>query len=480
MKPDTPKTAIVALASGAGRAGVAVIRVSGPASGDVLRALTDRNLPKPRHATRMAFCAPNGGLSLDDGIALWFPAPASFTGEDVAELHVHGGPAVVTAIIDATLSVAGVRLAEPGEFTRRAFENGKLDLAEAEGLADLVDAETEAQRRQALRQRRGALSAVYDGWRARLIEAAALIEAEIDFPDEELPDALAQRAGPLLASLAADMARHLNDAHRGERIRDGYRIAIIGAPNAGKSSLLNALAQREAAIVSDIPGTTRDVVEVRLVLAGYPVWIADTAGLREAADAIEAEGVRRALARAEEADLRIGVVEAETEIPHSVSAMLEPHDLLVWSKLDLHGPPASSPASAGGSGPERAAPAAHAARSAALQPSKASAQRPARTPAVHVSAMTGQGLAELHDRLVARVTEALGREEAPVLTRARHRRLVEEVRAALERAMPMLAREPELAAEDVRVAAHAIGRLTGRIDVEDLLDEIFSSFCIGK
>lgn len=449
MKPDT----IVALASGAGRAGVAVIRLSGPAAGDVLRALTDRDLPRPRVAARMAFCAPDGGLSLDDGLALWFPAPHSFTGEDVAELHIHGGPAVIAAIIDACLSRLGVRVAEPGEYTRRAFENGKLDLAEAEGLADLVDAETEGQRRQALRQRRGALSAVYEGWRSRLIEAAALIEAEIDFPDEDLPGALSCRAGPLLQALAADMARHLDDAHRGERIRDGYRIAIVGPPNAGKSSLLNALAQREAAIVSDIPGTTRDVVEVRLVLAGYPVWIADTAGLREAADAIEAEGVRRALARAEEADLRIGVVEAGADVPGSVRSVLGPNDILVRSKLDLHGPPASRRQAAALAG---------------------------ETPAVHISATTGEGLRDLEELLARRVAEALGREEAPVLTRARHRRLVEAARAALQRAIPALDRGPELAAEDVRIAADQIGRLTGRIDVEDLLDEIFSSFCIGK
>ena len=469
MKPDT----IVALASGAGRAGVAVIRVSGPAAGDVLRALSDRDLPKPRHATRMAFCAPNGGLSLDDGIALWFPAPASFTGEDVAELHVHGGQAVIAAIIDAALSVDGMRLAEPGEFTRRAFENGKLDLAEAEGLADLVDAETEGQRRQALRQRRGALSALYDSWRERLIEAAALIEAEIDFPDEELPDALAARAGPMLASLAVDLGHHLDDAHRGERIRDGYRIAIIGPPNAGKSSLLNALAQREAAIVSDIPGTTRDVVEVRLVLSGYPVWIADTAGLREAADAIEAEGVRRALARAEEADLRLGVVEAGTEPPASLKATLGADDVLLHSKADLHRSPGRREAANPGSMDE----------ANSTQPALGSPMDPGSPSASGerwVSVVSGQGISELLSLLASRVTEALGREEAPVLTRARHRRLVEEARAALERAIAALARGPELAAEDVRVATHAIGRLTGRIDVEDLLDEIFSSFCIGK
>jgi tRNA modification GTPase len=449
MKPDT----IVALATGAGRAGVAVIRLSGPAAGATLQALTARDLPRPRMATREAFCDPRTGVSLDDGLALWFPGPHSFTGEDVAELHIHGGPAVIAAVVDACLRQPGVRPAEPGEYTRRAFENGKLDLAEAEGLADLVDAETEGQRRQALRQRRGALSAVYEGWRGRLIEAASLIEAEIDFPDEDLPGALAQRAGPILEALADDMGQHLNDAHRGERIRDGYRIAIIGPPNAGKSSLLNALAQREAAIVSDIPGTTRDVVEVRLVLAGYPVWIADTAGLREAADAIEAEGVRRALARAEEADLRIGIVEAGADVSDAVGAVLGKDDLLVQSKLDLLGPPASrrpTPAHAG------------------------------ETPAVQVSAVTGEGLRELEALITQRVADALGREEAPVLTRARHRRLVEEARRALMRAIPALDAGADLAAEDVRVAADQIGRLTGRIDVEDLLGEIFSSFCIGK
>jgi|CXWL01.1.fsa_nt_gi tRNA modification GTPase len=469
MKPDT----IVALASGAGRAGIAMIRLSGPAAGATLQALTDRDLPPPRQAARRAFCDPATGLSLDDGLALWFPAPASFTGEDVAELHVHGGPAVIAAIIDACLSQPGVRPAEPGEFTRRAFEHGKLDLAEAEGLADLVDAETEGQRRQALRQRRGALSAVYESWRANLIEASALIEAEIDFPDEDLPGALAQRAGPTLAALSADMGRHLDDAHRGERVRDGYRIAIIGPPNAGKSSLLNALARREAAIVSDLPGTTRDVVEVRLVLGGFPVWIADTAGLREAADAIEAEGVRRALERAEEADLRLGLVEAGQAIPSDLLSAIRPEDLLLRSKADLHRSPDAEgdpgPIDEEGSEPVEPGP--------AMGPGS-----PASPPSGErwVSVLTGEGLDGLERELAYRVSEALGREEAPALTRARHRRLVENARAAITRAIPALTLGPELAAEDARAAAAALGRLTGRIDVEDLLDEIFSSFCIGK
>ncbi len=464
MKPDT----IAALATGAGRAGVAVIRLSGPAAGATLSALTARDLPKPRMATREAFCDPRTGVSLDDGLALWFPGPHSFTGEDVVELHIHGGPAVIAAVIDAALSQPGVRPAEPGEYTRRAFENGKLDLAEAEGLADLVDAETEGQRRQALRQRRGALSAVYEGWRGKLIEAAALIEAEIDFPDEDLPGALAQRAGPILQALADDMGHHLNDAHRGERIRDGFRIAIIGPPNAGKSSLLNALAQREAAIVSDIPGTTRDVVEVRLVLAGFPVWIADTAGLREAADAIEAEGVRRALERAEEADLRVLAVESKTDGSDLARQMLRRGDIWLYTKRDLHWPPEHEI-------PGFTRRASFEAALRALPQVEANPPGP-----ISFSVRDEIDVANLVDHLAARVHSDLGREEAPVLTRARHRRLVEEARTALLRAIPALEVSPELAAEDARVAADQIGRLTGRIDVEDLLSEIFSSFCIGK
>lgn len=447
MKRDT----IAALATGAGRAGVAIIRVSGPQSRDVLKSLIPMRFPKPREAMHARFFDQRDNSIIDAGVALFFENPASFTGEDVAELHVHGGPAVIAAIIDACLAVDGVRIAEAGEFTRRAFENGKLDLAEAEGLADLIDAETEGQRKQAVRQMGGALSALYEGWRAQLIEAAALIEAEIDFPDEDLPGALAQRAGPILGALAAELGRHLDDANRGERVRDGYRIAIIGPPNAGKSSLLNALARREAAIVSDIPGTTRDVVEVRLVLAGFPVWVADTAGLREAADAIEAEGVRRALERAEQADLRIGLIPAEADGPTGLIETLRAGDVLALSKADLG--PASPTAG-------------HTDRTDLL--------------VLPVSAKTGAGVAELEAALTARVAAALGGQEAPALTRARHRRLVEEARQALAGALPALSQAPELAAEDVRRAATAIGRLTGKIDVEDLLDEIFSSFCIGK
>lgn len=428
---------VFALASGAGRAGVAVIRVSGPAAGAAFIALTG-GLPEPRRAALRALYGAGGGL-IDRALTLWFPAPHSFTGEDVAEFHVHGGQAVIAALSAALLDVPGLRPAEPGDFTRRAFENGKLDLAEAEGLADLIDAETEGQRQQALRQMDGALSRLYDGWRAQLVTAMALLEAAIDFPDEDLPEALAERVGPLLAPLAAAMAEHLADT-RGERVREGFRVAILGKPNAGKSSLLNALAGRDVAIVSDTPGTTRDVIEVRLVLAGFPILIADTAGLRASEDAIEQEGVRRALARAEDADLRVFLAPVDDLGGDALPLALRPDDLVFASKADLG----------------------------------AEIDQP------RLSAKTGEGVDALLAAIAARAEAALGAREAPALTRARHRRLVEQAHASLLRAQSALQLGPELAAEDLRAAAAALGRLTGRIDVETLLDEIFAQFCIGK
>jgi tRNA modification GTPase len=431
---------IAALASGAGRAGVAVLRVSGPSAGTALQALAGP-LPKPRVASLRTLT--DQGETLDSALVLWLPGPASFTGEDVAELHIHGGPAVIEAVLGALLAQPDLRLAEPGEFTRRAFAHGKMDLTQAEALADLVDAETEGQRRQALAQMAGALGGLYEDWRARLTRLMALLEAEIDFPDEDLPAGLSGRALAILKPLQAELAAHLADQARGERVRDGYRVAIIGAPNAGKSSLLNALARREAAIVSDIPGTTRDVVEVRLVLAGFPVWVADTAGLREAADAIEAEGVRRALARAEAADLRIGALDGADPVGsgRALAGLIGPGDLTVWTKADLAEP-----------APE----------------------------ALAVSTQTGQGLAALEALLAAHVAAALGGREAPALTRARHRAGVEAALAALGRAEAAAGLGVELAAEEARAAAAALGRLTGRIDVEDILGEIFATFCIGK
>lgn len=446
---------IYALASGAGRAGVAVIRISGPRAGDALEGLTREARTAPRRAVRKMLLSPTTREPLDDAIVIWFPGPDSFTGEDVAELHIHGGPAVISAVTDALAAVPETRLALPGEFSRRAFEHGKMDLTAAEAIADLVDAETEGQRKQALRQMEGGLAALYEDWRARLIQISALLEADIDFPDEDLPDTLASKAAPLLIELTAAIGAHIDDAHRGERVRDGYRIAIIGAPNAGKSSLLNALAAREAAIVSNIPGTTRDVVEIRLVLGGFPVWIADTAGLRETKNTIEVEGVKRALARAAEADLRVGVVDATArEVDAATRDALRPHDLLVLNKSDLNHRGAVASA-------QQIAEAGH-------------------LVLLRAAAKSGAGVPDILGALETAVTAALAAREAPPLTRARHRALLIETRTALMRARQSLGVGAELAAEDVRLAARALGRITGRVDVEHILDEIFSQFCIGK
>ena len=441
---------IFALASAPGRAGVAVMRVSGPDAGAAL----DRIAGSPRPAARMAALRRlrgDDGAVFDTGLVLWFPGPASFTGEDCAELHLHGGPAVIEAAARA-LSAAGARPAEAGAFTRRAFENGKLDLTEAEGLADLIDAETEGQRAQALAQMDGALKHLYAGWRDRLIEILAAIEGEIDFPDEgDVPDALAATAGPPLDALIAELYAHLDDDRRGEKVREGFTIALIGAPNAGKSSLLNALAKRDAAIVTDIPGTTRDIVEVRQVRAGFPVILADTAGLREAADVVEAEGVRRALARAEDADLRLGLVDVSRETSRGVEAFaarLGPGDALIANKVDLAAPIDVEPPD----GVSRFA----------------------------LSAQTGDGLDALEAWLDAVVGERLGGREAPALSRARHRRGVETAREALAAARGRLIDLPELAGADAHRAVRALEALTGRVDVEDVLDRVFSQFCIGK
>ncbi|MGY6628543.1 MAG: tRNA uridine-5-carboxymethylaminomethyl(34) synthesis GTPase MnmE [Oceanicaulis sp.] len=438
---------IFALASAPGRAGVAVMRLSGPGAGPALDTLTGLPRPAPRRAVLRRLRAGDGS-EIDQGLAIWFPGPASFTGEDCAELHVHGGPAVIGALADALLGL-GLSPAGPGDFTRRAFEHGKLDLTEAEGLADLIDAETEGQRAQALAQMTGALRTLYDGWREQLISVLASLEGEIDFPDEDdVPDSLSDAAAAPLDDLIAALTAHLDDARRGERVREGFAIALIGAPNAGKSSLLNALARRDAAIVTDIPGTTRDVVEVRLVLAGFPVILADTAGLREAADRVEAEGVRRALARAENADLRIGVVDVSRETSlGALAEHLRPGDALALNKTDLAKPQLAAPDGVA---------------------------------AFAMSAASGDGLTELETWLEREVQARLGNREAPALSRARHREGVSRALTHLRSARASLARGPELASADVHLALRALEGLTGRVDVEDVLDRVFSQFCIGK
>ncbi len=441
---------IFALASAPGRAGVAVMRVSGPGAGEALDRLAGAPRPARRVASLRRLRTPDGAV-FDTGLVLWFPGPESFTGEDSAELQLHGGPAVIEAAAGA-LAAAGARPAEAGEFTRRAFENGKLDLTEAEGLADLIDAETEGQRAQAMAQMDGALRRLYAGWRDRLIEILAAIEGEIDFPDEgDVPDALAATAGPPLDALIGELEAHLDDDRRGEKVREGFTIALIGAPNAGKSSLLNALAKRDAAIVTDIPGTTRDIVEVRQVRGGFPVILADTAGLREAADVVEAEGVRRALERAEDADLRLGVVDVSRETSTDLDGLAErlrPGDSLIANKIDLAGP-------------------------APLEP-------PQGVQVFQVSTVAGDGLNALQAWLNQTVADRLGRREAPALSRARHRQGVETARGALSDARSRLADLPELAGADAHRAVRALEALTGRVDVEDVLDRVFSQFCIGK
>jgi len=393
-------------------------------------------------ATHVRFCDRNGGEPIDDGLALWFPGPHSATGEDIAELHLHGSRAVLSTVI-AVLRRCGLRLAEPGEFTKRAFQNGKLDLTQAEAIADLAAAETEAQRRQALRQLDGSLGDLYRGWADRLLRLLAHLEAAIDFPDEGLPPEVEAQVENDARRLMAELEAHLADSRRGERLRDGIAVAIVGPPNAGKSSLLNQLAQREAAITSPIAGTTRDVIEVAIDLAGYPVLLADTAGLRDSGDVIEQEGLRRALARAEVAELRLFVFDAQhPEDAAGAAAWPGPATLLVANKTDL--------------APDRSA---------------------LPVGAMAVSALTGDGLAELIDVLAERIAAGY-QTEAPLLTRARHREALETAADALRRSLD--AGLPELRAEDLRLVWRSLGRITGRVDVEDLLDVIFADFCIGK
>ena len=447
MNP-APET-IFAQSSGAGRAGIAVIRISGPAAGAALTALGCAP-PPPRRATRARLADPATGEALDDALILWFPAPASFTGEDVAELHLHGGRAVIAGVIDALSRLAGTRPAEPGEFTRRAFEHGKLDLTAAEGLADLIEAETQAQRRQALRQSEGALAALYETWRARLTRSLAHFEAAIDFADEDLPPAMERAALETISTVAAEIGQHLDDKAHGERLREGLSVAIVGAPNVGKSSLLNALARRPAAIVAATAGTTRDIVEVHLDLGGLPLTIADTAGLREiqpgAGDAVEAEGIRRALNRSQSADLRIVVFEPGDTKNHKSRAQIDENAIVAVNKIDTVSGDLPDDIDA--------------------------------IPALAISALTGQGIPALLERLTEEVSRRLTVSGAPALTRARHRLALEDCREALVRAGG--GASADLVAEDVRLAARALGRITGRVDVEDLLDVIFRDFCIGK
>jgi tRNA modification GTPase len=439
------KETIYAPATAAGVAGVAVVRVSGSRAGDALRALA-RKVPAPRVATRGTLIDPADGLPLDEALVLWFPGPSSFTGEDVAEFHLHGSRAVLNGTLAALARLPGLRLARPGEFARRAFDAGKLDLAEIEALADLIAAETGAQARQALAQLGGALGAAIERLRTQALRLLAQAEAEIDFPDEgDAPQGAIAAMRPGIDALAAEIAALLDDGRRGEILREGFSVAILGPPNAGKSSLLNRLAGREAAIVSDIAGTTRDTLEVRLDLRGLPVTLWDTAGLRELDERdphapVEREGMRRARARAEAADLKLIVLDArEPAIPGGLVDLAK-DALIVRNKADL------TPVAEG----------------------------------LAVSALTGQGLDALENRLAEIAASRLGATDtaAPVLTRARHREALKDAHAALLRARSLDV--AELIGEELRACAAALGRIVGRTGVEDLLDVLFAEFCIGK
>ena len=431
---------IFAPASGFGRAAVSVIRISGSATASILDALAGGRPPARRLSLRIL--RDSDGVALDEALIAWMPGPQSFTGEDQVELHIHGGLAVRQAVLGALARVDACRPAAPGEFTRRAFLNGRMDLSQVEGLADLIDAETEAQRRQGLRQLEGRLGSLVEEWRETLIEALSKLEAALDFSDEgDVVGPLEADAYSLVAGVRARIQEHLAQGARGERLRDGFTVVLAGAPNAGKSTLLNALARRDVAIVSEVPGTTRDAIEVRCDLAGLPVIFVDTAGLREAADTIEREGMARTRARAASADLVVWLVAPGAEQDDAYARQKLPAGLRLGTKADLCEPYLSATD-------------------------------------LTVSAQTGAGMADLLDRLRAEAEAALGNGDA-IVTRERHR-------LALERAAAALARvngsglATELMAEDVRLALRALGEITGRVDVDQVLDRLFASFCIGK
>ena len=445
---------IFALSSGRPPAAIAVVRISGPRASAALIALIGR-VPLPRQAVLTRVRDPASGETIDEALALWFPGPNSETGEDVAELQLHGGRAVIAAVLSALGRIEGLRPAEAGEFTRRAFENGKLDLTAIEGLADLIGAETEAQRRQAFRQMKGLLGERAETWRKRLTEALALVEARIDFSDEaDVPEDLIGPALHAAQQLRGEISEALESASRGERLRDGLVVAIAGPPNAGKSTLLNRIARREAAIVSPIPGTTRDVIEVHLDLGGYPVTLVDTAGIRDSDDPVEQEGVRRARERAAAADLVLWVVDAASaEGGVGASPPVSPNQemWLIQNKIDDLG-----------------------------SSNNISQLSRNEIHIFNVSAKTGLNVNSLVGSLGEYAARALSGEPA-LVTRERQRRALAETEAALSRAV---AEGPsgheDIIAEELRLAARSLGRLTGRVDVEDILDVIFRDFCIGK
>jgi tRNA modification GTPase len=442
---------IFALSSGRPPSAISIVRVSGPEAGIALTALAGTT-PAPRVATR-ALLRDSHQAPIDDAVVLWFPGPASATGEDVAEFHVHGGRAVLAALFAALSGFGNLRAAEPGEFTRRAFENGKLDLTEAEALDDLIHADTDRQRRQALRQLKGLLGDRARDWRAEIIAASALIEVGIDFSDEgDVPAELIAPALAKIRTLLGEIEEVLAAQGRSERLREGLVVAIAGPPNVGKSTLINLLARREVAIVSPHAGTTRDIIEVQLDLDGYPVTVIDTAGIRETDDPVEQEGVRRARSRAAEADLVLWMSDPQhQEHPHRGSAPV----WTVRNKIDLD---------AAGAEARELAPTGRASKDGDFE----------------ISASRGDGIGELMAGLVAYAQEYFGSADGGLIGRERQRTLLQQTATALQRGIAAAGEGEELVAEELRTAAFSLGRLLGRVDVEDILDAIFRDFCVGK
>jgi tRNA modification GTPase len=457
---------IFAVSSGRPPSAISIVRVSGPQAGAALTLLAGK-IPMPRMATHVLLLD-RDRQPIDDAVILWFPGPASATGEDVAEFHVHGGRAVLAALFAVLSDFENMRAAEPGEFTRRAFENGKLDLTEAEGLDDLIHADTDRQRRQALRQLKGLLGDRARDWRAQIIEASALIEAGIDFSDEaDVPAELIAPALKKIKTLLGEIQQVLAAQGHGERLREGLVVTIAGPPNVGKSTLMNQLARREVAIVSPHAGTTRDVIEVQLDLDGYPVTVIDTAGIRETADPVEQEGVRRARARAAEADLVLWLVDAHDE--KNLEKSLEQGAAPAWvvrNKIDLDA--IGSDAAVLGID--------------ALNPGQPAAVlgQTRRHTDFEISASRGDGIQELIAALIAFAQNYFGAGEGGLISRERQRKLLQETAMSLQRSLSAIQEGEELAAEDLRMAARSLGRLLGRVDVEDVLDVIFREFCIGK
>ena len=438
---------IYAPASATAKAGITVIRISGPNTKYAIECLGS-NVGQPRFAKLAKIFHPQTKNLIDECVTIYYQEPASFTGEDIVEMNIHGGRAVLDLTLDALSKIQGLRVAEPGEFSKRRFMNGKMDLTQAEGLMDLINAETEAQHKQALKQLAGELGSLYESWRAQLLKLMSLIEAYIDFPDEDLPADIIKNITKQVSFLNTEITDHLSDNQKGEKLREGFYIAIIGETNVGKSSLMNALAKRDVAIVSDIPGTTRDVIEIRLNIAGYLVTIADTAGLRTSNDFLEKEGINRTLDRAKNADLKILVLDAEKyhHTPQELLDLINENTVIVINKIDLF--------------------------------DEVKLSKIINREAILISAQNGTGLNNLLQEINEYVLNFFSITDAPLITRQRHRENLERCKTCLE--MFNLEKDIELAAEDLRLASRYLSSLTGKIDVESVLGEIFSNFCIGK